>query len=102
MHGWRKKSLVLVLAAVFVCTATVFPAFAQDVEMEGEPSAPAMILDFLFLRPLGLVSFLGGTAFFIATLPFSWPSGSVKQARHKLMDEPASFTFARPLGKVGS
>ena len=100
MHRWSKRSLVLVMVAALVCTTTGFSALAQDQKLEGEVTAEAMIADFLILRPLGFAAFLVGTVFFIASLPFSWPSGNAGEARQKLMEEPASFTFARPLGQI--
>lgn len=101
MHTRTKKLLVLVMVAALVCTTTGFPAFAQDQTRDGEgPSAEAMIADFLILRPLGFAAFLVGTAFFIVSLPFSWPGGNAGEARHHLMEKPASFTFARPLGQL--
>jgi hypothetical protein len=40
-----------------------------------------------------------GTAFFIASIPFSALSGNANEAFHELVIDPARFTFKRPLGK---
>jgi hypothetical protein len=100
MHGWTKRSLVFVMVAVLVCTATGFSAFAQDQKLEEEATAEGIIADFALLRPMGIAATAVGTGFFIASLPFSLPTGSIGVAFRKLVAEPASFTFARPLGKV--
>lgn len=100
MHRWTKKSLVFVIVPVLVCTATGFSAFAQDQKLEEEATAEGMIIDFALLRPLGIVASAVGTVFFIVSLPFSLPTGSIGVAFRKLVAEPVCFTFARPLGKV--
>ena len=100
MHRWTKRSLVFVMVAALVCTTTGFSAFAGDQIMQDEASAESMIADFIFLRPLGIVATGVGAVFFVVSLPFSGPTGSVGVAFDKLVAEPASFTFARPLGQV--
>jgi len=100
MHGWTKRSLVFAIAVVLVCTTAGFSAFAQDQELEEAATAEGIILDFVLLRPLGIAATAVGTVFFIASLPFSVPTGSIGVTFKKLVAEPAGFTFARPLGKV--
>lgn len=65
-----------------------------------QPRAETMILDFVLLRPLGLIGTALGTAAFIVSLPFSLPTKSADQAAYKLVVDPAKFTFARPLGEI--
>ena len=74
-------------------------ALAQDQSFE-ENSAEQMFVDFLFLRPLGIVVTAVGTVMFIASLPFSASGGNVKEAFSEMMAKPAKFTFARPLGNL--
>ena len=100
MHRWTKRSLVFVMVAALVCTTTGFSAFAGDGIMQDEASAESMIADFVLLRPLGIVATGVGAVFFVVSLPFSGPTGSVGVAFDKLVAEPASFTFVRPLGQV--
>jgi hypothetical protein len=100
MHGWTKRSLALVMVALLVCMTTGSSALAQAQTLEEEATAEGMIVDFVLLRPMGIVSTAVGTVFFIASLPFSAPTGSIGVAFQKLVTEPASFTFARPLGEV--
>lgn len=100
MHRWTKRSLAVVMAVVVVFTTTGFSAFAQGQNLQEETTAEGIIVDFTLLRPLGIVATVVGTGFFIASLPFSVPTGSTGMAFRKLVAEPAAFTFARPLGKV--
>jgi len=99
-HGWTRRSLVFVLVMVLVCTTTGFSAFAQDLKVQDEASAESMMADFVFLRPLGIVATAVGVVFFVASIPFSAPTGSAGKAFDKLIADPAYFTFARPLGQI--
>jgi hypothetical protein len=100
MQRWIKRSLVVFMAVTIVFTATGVSALAGGGIMLDEPSGESMIADFLLLRPLGIAATGVGSVFFVVSLPFSWPTGSLDAAFDKLVVEPASFTFARPLGKV--
>lgn len=74
------------------------PAHSQAPDQQA--SAEDMIADLVLLRPLGIVSMVLGTAFFIVSLPFSIPGGNTKAVFQKLVVDPAKFTFDRPLGKI--
>ena len=100
MHGWTRRSLVVVMVGVLVCTTAGFSAFAQGQKMEEEATPEGIIVDFVLLRPLGIAAAAVGTVFFIASLPFSAPTGSIGVTFKKLVAEPADFTFVRPMGKV--
>ena len=100
MHGRTKRSLVFVMVAFLVCTTSGFSALAQEKEYEKDATMEGIIVDFVFLRPMGIVSTALGTGFFFASLPFSVTTGSLGLAFKKLVAEPAIFTFARPLGDV--
>ncbi len=100
MHTWSKRLLVLVMAVILICTSTGFSAFAQGPKVQDVASGESMIADFVLLRPLGIVATAVGAAFYVVSLPFSLPTGSAGTAWEKLVVEPASFTFTRPLGQV--
>ncbi|NVM23464.1 MAG: hypothetical protein HWN68_16995 [Desulfobacterales bacterium] len=100
MHGWKKRALVLALMITFILTTTGFQAAATEHDLGEEPTGLAMIVDFVFLRPLGIAAMAVGSVFFVASLPFSVLGGNVKLAFRELVGKPAKFTFARPLGKV--
>ncbi len=72
---------------------------SQSVLDEG-PTGEGMFADLVFLRTVGLAGMIVGTAVFIATLPFTLPSNTVKKAAEKLVVAPAKFTFTRPLGEI--
>jgi hypothetical protein len=63
-----------------------------------EVSAGAMIVDFCLMRPLGLVATAAGAVIYGVSLPFSASGGNHLQARRKLVEEPAAYTFKRQLG----
>ena len=65
-------------------------------------SAEAITADVLIARPLGLVATVVGSAVYVVSLPFSLLGGNEKQARQKLVREPAAFIFTRPLGEFNS
>ncbi len=66
---------------------------------KAEPSSSVVAVDALIGRPLGLATTIAGTAVFVATLPFSVPSGSTREASWGLVGRPAGWTFKRPLGR---
>ena len=57
-----------------------------------------MVLDLLILRPLGLLTTGVGSVAFVASLPFTLPSGSAGEAACVLVKDPLAYTFTRPLG----
>lgn len=65
-------------------------------------TAEAMVADTLVARPIGLVTTVVGSALYVISLPFSLLGGNEKEARKRLVNEPAAFTFKRPLGEFES
>jgi hypothetical protein len=57
-----------------------------------------MVFDFAFVRTLGLVGLALGTAAFVVSSPFSGMGGNAEEAYHRLVVDPAKYTFQRPLG----
>ena len=77
------------------------PLFVQasDIdEARSRPSAEAMIVDGLIVRPLTLAGTIIGTGIFIVTLPFSAMGGNVDEAGQALVMDPARATFEPCLG----
>jgi hypothetical protein len=58
---------------------------------------PALVGDVLLVRPLMVVSLIGGGALFVATLPISAATCTTRDWIHTLQDQYA-YTFQRPLG----
>jgi len=91
------KKVIAILLAFMVFSASGAAFAVEDVDKK-EASGPEMILDILVLRPVGIAATAVGTGFFIISLPFSLPTGSVKLAARKLVADPFVFTFMRPVG----
>jgi Zn-dependent protease with chaperone function len=99
MHKIRKQSMVLLLIITLVFIPFATSALAAGKTLEKENNGALMTADLILARPLGIVATVFGCAVFVASLPFSALGGNTKQAMQKLVKEPASFTFTRPLGE---
>lgn len=86
---------ILLLAAVLTAAPAVSVAEVRTVE---PPSAAAMGIDLLLLRPLGAVSTVVGSGLFVVSLPLSAVGMNTNEAAMRLVGEPARYTFVRPLG----
>ncbi|MGQ4810607.1 hypothetical protein NKDENANG_04090 [Candidatus Entotheonellaceae bacterium PAL068K] len=65
-----------------------------------EPNAGEMLIDIIFLRPLGLAGTALGVAAYVISLPITLPTKRAKTAGQKLVLDPAKYTFTRPLGHI--
>lgn len=99
MHRMAKRSIIFVLVAALVFIPFGTSALAETHTNKDEIDAGTMAADFLFARPVGIVSVVVGSALFIVSLPFSALGGNVKDASRKLVIDPINFTFKRPLGE---
>ena len=99
MHKIIKRSTVLLLIITLIFIPFGTSALAQRQTVDEENSGALMTADLILARPLGIVATVLGCAVFIVSLPFSALGGNTKQAGQKLVKEPASFTFTRPLGE---
>ena len=108
----RRRLPVVILAIVLLATwgnvganaAGALPYSLEKAEKgfrepsKAEPSAAAVAADAAIGRPLGLATTIAGAGLFVITLPFTAPSGSVRQAAWELMGRQGGWTFNRPLG----
>lgn len=97
MNGFK----LVAAAAAFSLMAT--GAMAQSVgdSVDESPSAAAMTVDLLVVRPLGLVASVVGIGLFVVQLPFAVLSGDMpNNPANKLVSEPLAYTFTRPLGEM--
>lgn len=94
-----QRRLFALLMSLMVGLASV-PASAEiaDDQVNARPSATAMFGDAILARPLLLALTAGGTAIFLATLPFSALGGNAGEAGKTLVLGPAKSTFLRCLG----
>jgi hypothetical protein len=65
-----------------------------------EPNGISMIADFLIARPLGLVATVVGATVYVVAFPFAAMAGDIHTPAVMLVEEPAKFTFVRPLGAI--
>lgn len=92
-----KKILPPILAASLLLPSVQAFAKVQAVEDE-PPSAFAIVPDLLILRPVGIALTAVGAVIWVVGLPFTAPTGQVKETGKVLVASPAKFTFARCLG----
>jgi hypothetical protein len=79
--------------------AMPFPSIADDANTVSGDRTTDMVVDVLVVRPLGLVTTAVGAVLTVVALPFTIPSGSVKESAQFMVVEPAEYTFKRPLGE---
>jgi len=92
----RLKKFLAVLA---ISAVTALPVMAEE-QLPEERRGGDMALDLLLARPIGLLGIIGGSVFFVLSLPFTIPSGSMDAAADELVKKPINYTFTRPLGEV--
>ncbi len=96
MRCTRLKMSVQVIAAALSLLLAA-SSYADD-SVTGDKGSD-MVLDLVITRPFGLVATVVGTAVFVVALPFSIPSGNVKETADVLVRRPLVYTFDRPLGE---
>lgn len=92
----RRSLLVLMTTLSLVFAGPVLAV--DDYAPNATPSAGAMAVDAVLVRPLSLVATVLGTGLFIVSLPFSLTGMNVGKADQRLIVEPLKYTFQRPLG----
>lgn len=97
----RRKILYLALMLVgnLVWSPLGLAADYYRAQNRQRPNTNIMAADALIGRPIGLGATILGTGTFVATLPFTAFSGSVKDAARGMIKEPGAWTFTRPLGE---
>ncbi|HUP91416.1 MAG TPA: hypothetical protein VM074_04150 [Solimonas sp.] len=94
---------LIALCAAAALTFGAATASAEDYRegIDDSPSAGAMAVDLLIIRPVGIVATVAGVGLFILNLPLSLIQGEPPtEAARKLIVEPARYTFQRPLGEM--
>ncbi len=92
----RLKASVYVFAAALLLVVSA--STRADDSVTGDKGSD-MILDLVITRPFGLVATVVGAAAFVVALPFTIPSGNVKETADALVKRPIVYTFDRPLGE---
>jgi len=88
-----KTKLMTLLCLLALAAGSVNSVRADDFDSSGAAATDALIA-----RPLGLVATAFGSLLFVFSLPFTAPSGHVRQSAQVLVVKPAQATFNRPLG----
>lgn len=92
-----RRALVVVVMALGLGLAG--PAAAiDDYADPGTPSAAAMGVDMILVRPVSLAATAVGAGLFVVSLPFSLLGMNPGDAGNRLVVEPGKYTFVRPLG----
>jgi len=91
------KIYAFVLCAALCMPSTLLSAQPSCSEFTS-PDSDSMLVDIVFIRPLGIVGTAVGTVAYVVSLPFTLLGGNAGDAGKKLVVEPAAYTFARPLG----
>jgi hypothetical protein len=97
-----RKASFAAIVALFVL-GLVSPLSAQagltyEIRSE-EPSGEEMLADLVFARPVGIAGLVVGVATSIVALPFALMTCTTGKMYEKLVVEPYTFTFDRPLGE---
>ncbi len=88
------KILVIILCVSIPFSSSVF---ANDIERE-EPTVGMKVLDLLVVRPLSIIGSTASTAFYIVTVPITFPSGLSEPAARIFVEAPWRYTGMRYLG----
>ena len=99
MFKLAKKALILMMIATLLVISFGSAAMAEEYFEAAEPNGGAMVFDFAFVRPIGIIATAVGSVFYVVSLPFSALGNNVDMAGEKLVKDPAAFTFKRPLGQ---
>ena len=102
MFKFAQKTLALVMVASLLVIPFGSAALAQEYFETEDPGGGEMIFDLCVVRPVGIVATAIGTVAFVISWPFSALGDNSDVAGQKLVKEPASYTFTRPLGEFGS
>ncbi len=90
---------IVKILVIILCVSIFFSssAFADHMKRE-EPTAGMKALDLFLVRPLSIVGSTLSTAFFLATVPITFPSGVSEPAARILVEAPWRYTGMRYLG----
>lgn len=90
---------IVKIFVIILCVSILFSSSVHANDMEREqPTAGMKVLDLLLVRPLSIVGSTVSTAFYIVTVPVTYPSGVSEAAARILVEAPWRYTGMRYLG----
>ena len=101
------KKVILFWLSLFLVVGPAFCAHGEtgsepphdySVQQQEPPSTGAILGDFIFIRPFGVIATALGAVGTLITLPIAIPSQSTGVVAQQLIAKPFAFTFTRPLG----
>jgi hypothetical protein len=93
-----KEILLLLLTLSLVMGGLYSTGWAGENFSKDDPVAHGWsAVDLLFARPIGIVAGVLGTTIFVAALPFTIPSGNVRNAADMFIARPFQFSFTRKI-----
>jgi hypothetical protein len=92
-----KRILLLWLTLSLVITSLYSVGWAGDNALgRNDPCAHEFnALDVLLARPIGIIAGVVGSAIFVVSLPFTIPTGGVRDAADMFIVKPFQFSFVR-------
>jgi phosphate/sulfate permease len=90
----KKITAILLTVSIVLMSSMAFAAGSDD--------SSDVITDIIFLRPIGFVSTVLGTALYVIALPTAAATDSVDHVRETLVTKPYNYTFKRPVGEIES
>jgi hypothetical protein len=91
-----KKIFLSLLAVSLVMGYLSSIGWAEDKWTKQDPVGQGWsAMDVIFARPLGVAAGIAGSAIFVVSLPFTIPSGGVKEAANTFIVKPFQFSFKR-------
>ena len=96
------KILLILLVLSFMMGNFYSAAWAEEkIDIKDPSTHELSMVDLLIVRPIGVVAGITGTALFVVTLPFTIPSGGVKDAANIFITQPFQFAFTRDFPDEG-
>lgn len=93
-----KRMMIFLMVPFFMLSLSTF-VFAND-EPAGGLSAPEVVGDLLWVRPLGAMKVGLGALFYAISLPVTMPLKRADEAKEFLITYPYYYYFKRPLREM--
>ena len=89
-----------ILAALCFVAVLMTSTGSFALEHHEEPSDMGILVDVVFLRPVGLAVMAAGFGIFVAALPYAIVTNSVDGTAKALLKKPFEYVFVRDVGDI--